>query len=67
MTQKTNIIIQIANYLGTQNFMTINTVNMWELILIGFVQIKHLPYMKSVLVNSKATGIGGVFGNKGGL
>lgn len=47
--------------------MTINNVHMWELILIGFVQVKHTPYLKSVTVNSKATGMGGVVGNKGGL
>ena len=40
---------------------------MWEMIMIGFVARKHTPFLKSVVVNSKATGVGGLFGNKGGL
>ncbi len=40
---------------------------MWELLLVGFVHLKHLPFLKNVHVNSKATGVGGVVGNKGGL
>ena len=40
---------------------------MWEMFLIGFIKTKHLPYLKDIQVNDKATGIGGVLGNKGGL
>src|SRR5437870_1235587 len=40
---------------------------MWEMILIGFVNIKHSAHLKAVQVNYKATGVGGMVGNKGGL
>lgn len=40
---------------------------MWEMILTGFIANRHCPYLNTQLVNSKATGVGGILGNKGGL
>lgn len=37
------------------------------MLLIGFVKEEHLRYLSSIHVNSKATGIAGIMGNKGGL
>ena len=48
MSQKTSIIIEFANYLGSFNFMTINSVVMWEMFLVGFVRVPHVPYLKNV-------------------
>jgi hypothetical protein len=41
---------------------------MWELFLACFIHKKHIPFLKKVQTNYKATGaIGGIVGNKGGL
>lgn len=40
---------------------------MWEMILTGFIANRHTPFLNTVLPNSKATGVGGILGNKGGL
>ena len=67
MSQKTSIIIEFANYLGSYNFMTINSVVMWEMFLVGFVRVPHVPYLKNVQISYVATGMGKIIGNKGGL
>lgn len=67
MTQKTSIIIEFANYLGTFEFITINSVAMWEMFLVGFVRVGHVPALKNVQISYVAAGMGGVLGNKGGL
>lgn len=67
MTMKTSIIIDFANYLGASNFITISSTAMWEMFLVGFIRTSHVPYLKNVQTSYVATGIGGVFGNKGGL
>lgn len=67
MTMKTSIIIDFANYLGASNFITISSTAMWEMFLVGFIKTSHVPYLKNVQISYVATGIGGVFGNKGGL
>lgn len=38
MMQKTGLMIQLANFLGGFQHMTINTVQMWEMFLIGFIK-----------------------------
>ena len=48
MTQKTSIIIDFANYLGGFKFLTISTVVMWELFLVGFVKLQHIQYLKNI-------------------
>lgn len=53
--------------MGSFNLMTINSVQMWEMMLVGFINVKHASHLKSTHVNSKATGVGGVVGNKGGM
>lgn len=35
--------------------------------LVGFIKLTHAPHLKNTQSNYKATGIGGVLGNKGGL
>jgi hypothetical protein len=40
---------------------------MWEMFLVGFSKINHLPFLKNVQISYIAAGVGGVFGNKGGL
>ena len=46
MTKKMSIIIEFANYLRQYNFITINSVVMWEMFLVGFVQTEHVPFVK---------------------
>ena len=67
MTQKTSIIIDFANYLGGFKFLTISTVVMWELFLVGFVKLQHIQYLKNIQISYIATGVGNILGNKGGL
>ena len=67
MTQKTSLIIEIANYLGQYRFLTIQSVQMWEMFLVGFIKLEHVQHLRNTGVTYKATGIGGVLGNKGGL
>ena len=67
MTQKTSIIIDFANYLGQFGFLTITSVVMWEMFLVGFVRMEHVPCLKNPQIAYIATGMGGVLGNKGGL
>eukprot|EP00350_Pseudokeronopsis_sp_OXSARD2_P010589 CAMPEP_0170567378 /NCGR_PEP_ID=MMETSP0211-20121228/80441_1 /TAXON_ID=311385 /ORGANISM="Pseudokeronopsis sp., Strain OXSARD2" /LENGTH=162 /DNA_ID=CAMNT_0010888815 /DNA_START=145 /DNA_END=633 /DNA_ORIENTATION=+ len=67
MTQKTKIILQVSSYLSKFQFLTIHSVQMWEMLLIAFIHVKHVPFLQSVHVNSKPAGVGGVVGNKGGL
>jgi hypothetical protein len=40
---------------------------MWEMFLIIMVKYKHITSVKNVLLTSKATGVGNMIGNKGGL
>lgn len=40
---------------------------MWEMFLVAFIKLDHLPHLKNTISNYIATGIGGVLGNKGGL
>ena len=67
MTQKMSIIIEFANYLSQYNFMTINSVVMWEMFLVGFIKVEHVPFVKNEQISYVATGMAGVIGNKGGL
>ena len=67
MRHKTKFMAQLASYLAPFNLVAISTVQMWELFLIGFVAIRHIPHLKNVQVNYKATGIANIVGNKGGL
>jgi len=67
MTKKMSIIIEFANYLRQFNFITINSVVMWEMFLVGFVQTDHVPFVKHDQIAYVAAGVGGVLGNKGGL
>lgn len=67
MTQKTSIIIEFANFLGSFGFMTINQVVMWEMFLVGFIRLQHVPALKNVQIHYVATGMGNFLGNKGGL
>ena len=42
MSQKTSIIIEFANYLGSYNFMTINSVVMWEMVRLNKANIRFM-------------------------
>lgn len=39
MSQKQSIIIEFANFMGEYKFLTINSVVMWEMFLVGFLKI----------------------------
>lgn len=47
--------------------MTINQVVMWEMFLVGFIRLQHVPALKNVQIHYVATGMGNFLGNKGGL
>ncbi len=66
-TQKTSIIIEFANYLGGHMFKAINSVQMWEMFLVVFLKVKHFQFLNNIQSSSVATGMGNIFGNKGGL
>jgi len=40
---------------------------MWEMFLVGFIRLDHVPYLKNTQCSYKATGMGNILGNKGGL
>ena len=40
---------------------------MWEMFLAAFTRLEHVPYLKNTQSAYKATGIGNILGNKGGL
>lgn len=67
MTQKQSIIMEFANYLSHYRLQTINSVVMWEMFLVGFAKVNHVPFLKNIQISYIAAGMGGVFGNKGGL
>jgi hypothetical protein len=46
---------------------TITSVVMWEMFLVGFARMNHIPFVKNIQINYIAAGVGGVLGNKGGL
>ena len=67
MSQKQSIIIEFANFMGEYRFLTINSVVMWEMFLVGFLKVEHVPFLKNVQISYVATGMGNLVGNKGGL
>jgi hypothetical protein len=67
MTQKQSIILEFANYLNQYNFLTINSVVMWEMFLVGFIRRDHASFIKNEQISYIAAGMGNIIGNKGGL
>ena len=53
--------------MGYYEFVEVDFVEMWELMLCVFVKRKHLDFMHSRTSNVIALGLAGYFGNKGGL
>jgi hypothetical protein len=67
MSKKMSTIMEFGNYLGIYKFITVTSVVMWEMFLVGFVKTEHVPFIKNEEISYVAAGIGGVLGNKGGL
>lgn len=40
---------------------------MWEMFLVGFLRVAHVPFLRNSQIAYVAAGMGGIFGNKGGL
>eukprot|EP00457_Paulinella_chromatophora_P002789 gb/GEZN01002794.1/.p1 GENE.gb/GEZN01002794.1/~~gb/GEZN01002794.1/.p1 ORF type:complete len:647 (-),score=125.45 gb/GEZN01002794.1/:418-2331(-) len=45
----------------------VKMVSMWQIRLVVFAHVKHLPFIHRVEGSTEATGVGGVMGNKGGV
>jgi len=58
---------QIKGYLIDQGFLPFKEIALWEMFLIGFVRIDKAKFLKNPDAKYKATGIGGILGNKGGM
>eukprot|EP00347_Sterkiella_histriomuscorum_P004413 403360556 len=67
MTTKTQVIIDLANHLGQYKFITVTSVQMWEMFLVAFIKTDHVQYLHNKQSSYKAAGIGNILGNKGGL
>jgi len=65
--EKRNCFEELRIYLKYYEFVEVEFVEMWELMLCVFVKRKHLDFMHSRSQNNIALGVGGYFGNKGGL
>ncbi|XP_017499760.3 phosphatidylinositol 4,5-bisphosphate 5-phosphatase A isoform X2 [Manis javanica] len=53
--------------LGPFNFVLVSTVRMQGVILLLFAKYYHLPFLKDVQTDCTRTGLGGYWGNKGGV
>lgn len=40
---------------------------MWEMFLLGFIKVDHIPCLKNIQSSYKAAGYASILGNKGGL
>ena len=59
--------MEFGNYLSQFRLQSITSVVMWEMFLVGFAKINHIPFFKNIQISYIAAGVGGVLGNKGGL
>uniref|UniRef100_A0A4X2KR57 Phosphatidylinositol 4,5-bisphosphate 5-phosphatase A n=1 Tax=Vombatus ursinus TaxID=29139 RepID=A0A4X2KR57_VOMUR len=53
--------------LGPFNFVMVSTVRMQGVILLVFAKYYHLPFLRDVQTDCTRTGLGGYWGNKGGV
>ncbi|XP_036592902.1 phosphatidylinositol 4,5-bisphosphate 5-phosphatase A [Trichosurus vulpecula] len=53
--------------LGPFNFVMVSTVRMQGVILLVFAKYYHLPFLRNVQTDCTRTGLGGYWGNKGGV
>uniref|UniRef100_A0A8C4LQW2 Phosphatidylinositol 4,5-bisphosphate 5-phosphatase A n=1 Tax=Equus asinus asinus TaxID=83772 RepID=A0A8C4LQW2_EQUAS len=53
--------------LGPFNFVLVSTVRMQGVILLLFAKYYHLPFLRNVQTDCTRTGLGGYWGNKGGV
>ncbi|KAM5238674.1 phosphatidylinositol 4,5-bisphosphate 5-phosphatase A isoform 2-T2 [Ctenodactylus gundi] len=53
--------------LGPFNFVLVSTVRMQGVILLLFAKYYHLPFLRDVQTDCTRTGLGGYWGNKGGV
>ncbi|KAF4011574.1 hypothetical protein G4228_002919 [Cervus hanglu yarkandensis] len=53
--------------LGPFNFVLVSTVRMQGVILLLFAKYYHLPFLRDVQTDRTRTGLGGYWGNKGGV
>ncbi|KAF5929122.1 hypothetical protein HPG69_019142 [Diceros bicornis minor] len=53
--------------LGRFNFVLVSTVRMQGVILLLFAKYYHLPFLRDVQTDCTRTGLGGYWGNKGGV
>ncbi|XP_074062491.1 phosphatidylinositol 4,5-bisphosphate 5-phosphatase A isoform X2 [Macrotis lagotis] len=53
--------------LGPFNFVMVSTVRMQGVILLVFAKYYHLPFLRDIQTDCTRTGLGGYWGNKGGV
>ena len=67
LTAKGKIIDMLNNKLMENDFDIVNSINIWEMILIVAIRNTHRHAIGNIRVFSKAKGFAGVIGNKAGL
>ena len=66
-SERRNCFEEVRIYLKYFDFLEVEFVEMWELMLCVFVKRKHLGFLHSRSQNVIALGLAGYVGNKGGL
>ena len=66
--QRQQFVHRLDGFMESQNFKKMNETHMWEMLIVAYSQKQKIKLINGkVTTNTKACGVGKMFGNKGGI